>query len=89
MRHISNLSSISLFRSLKHSAMVTGLPPMMHLLVGARNTKGGSITVLLTSCLTGLESVYNFHFYLRNRLIQAGQTGGQLYSDNSPFSVPW
>jgi hypothetical protein len=24
--------------------------------LSARNTKGGSITVLLTSCLTGLES---------------------------------
>jgi hypothetical protein len=30
-----------------------------------------------------------FHFYLQNRLIQARQTGGQLYSDTSPFSVPW
>jgi hypothetical protein len=26
----------------------------------------------------------NFCFYL-----QTGQTGGQLYSDTSPFSVPW
>ncbi len=31
----------------------------------------------------------NFCFYLQNRLIQAGQTGGQLYSDTYPFSVPW
>ncbi len=31
----------------------------------------------------------NFHFYLQNRLIQTGQTGGQLYSDTYPFSVPW
>jgi hypothetical protein len=30
-----------------------------------------------------------FCFYLQNRLIQTGQTGGQLYSDTSPFSVPW
>jgi hypothetical protein len=28
----------------------------------------------------------NFCFYLHNRLIQ---TGGQLYSDTFPFSVPW
>jgi len=28
----------------------------------------------------------NFRFYLQHRLIQ---TGGQLYSDTSPFSVPW
>ncbi len=31
----------------------------------------------------------NFCFYLQNRLIQTGQTGGQLYIDTSPFSVPW
>jgi len=31
----------------------------------------------------------NFCFYLQNRLIQTGQTGGQLYSDTSPFRVPW
>jgi hypothetical protein len=31
----------------------------------------------------------NFRFYLQNRLIQTGQTGGQWYSDTSPFSVPW
>jgi hypothetical protein len=30
----------------------------------------------------------NFCFYLQNRLIQASQTGGQWYSDNSPFSIP-
>ncbi len=54
------------------------------------NTKRESITVPLTSCLTGLESALLhltiFCFYLQNRLIQ---TGGQLYSDTSPFSVPW
>ncbi len=30
----------------------------------------------------------NFYFYLRNRLIQTSQTGGQWYSDTSPFSIP-
>jgi hypothetical protein len=30
----------------------------------------------------------NFRFYLQNRLIQTGQTGGQWYSDTSPFSIP-
>ncbi len=30
----------------------------------------------------------NFCFYLQNRLIQANQTGGKLYSDTSPFSIP-
>jgi hypothetical protein len=28
-------------------------------------------------------------FNSQNRLIHTGQTGGQLYSDTSPFSVPW
>jgi hypothetical protein len=31
----------------------------------------------------------NFCFYLQNRLIQTSQTGGQCYSDTSPFSIPW
>ncbi len=57
------------------------------------NTKGGSITVPLTSCLTGLELAVSqltiFAFYLQNRLIQTSQTGGQWYSDTSPFSIPW
>ncbi len=30
----------------------------------------------------------NFGFYLQNRLIQTSQTGGQRYSDTSPFSIP-
>jgi hypothetical protein len=30
-----------------------------------------------------------FCFYFKYRLIQTDQTGGQLYSDTSPFSVPW
>ncbi len=31
----------------------------------------------------------NFCAYLQNRLIQTRKTGGQLYSDTSPFSIPW
>ncbi len=31
----------------------------------------------------------NFCFYLQNRQIQTSQTGGQWYSDTSPFSIPW
>ncbi len=31
----------------------------------------------------------NFCFCLQNRLIQTSQTGGQWYSDTSPFSFPW
>jgi hypothetical protein len=30
----------------------------------------------------------NFCFYLQNRLIQTSRTGGQQYSDTSPFSIP-
>ncbi len=26
---------------------------------------------------------------MQNRLIQTSQTGGQWYSDTSPFSIPW
>jgi hypothetical protein len=33
-------------------------------------------------------TIANFWFYLQNRLIQMSQTGGQLYSDTSPFSIP-
>ncbi len=36
------------------------------------------------SCMT----TDNFCFYLQNRLIQTSQTGGQWYSDNSPYSIP-
>jgi hypothetical protein len=54
----------------------------------AGDTKGGSITVPLTSCLTGMTTD-NFGSYLQNRLIQTSQTGGQRYSDTFPFSIPW
>jgi hypothetical protein len=37
------------------------------------------------SCMT----TDNFCFYLQYRLIQTSQTGGQWYSDTSPFSFPW
>jgi hypothetical protein len=30
----------------------------------------------------------NFCFYLKNRLIQTSQSGGQQYGDTSPFSIP-
>jgi hypothetical protein len=30
----------------------------------------------------------NLCFYLQNTLIQTSQTGGQLYSDTSPFCIP-
>ncbi len=33
-------------------------------------------------------TIDNLPFYLQYRQIQTGQTGGQLYKDTSPFSVP-
>ncbi len=54
------------------------------------NTKRGSITVPLTSCLTGIEScqLTFFCFYLQNRRIQTSQTGGQWYRDISHLVFP-
>ncbi len=56
------------------------------------NTKWGSITVPLTSLIDwfgiGCMTTDNFCFYLQNKLIQTSQTGGQWYSDTSPFSIP-
>ncbi len=55
------------------------------------NTKGGSITVPLTSCLTSSESgvwQLTIFVFICNRLIQTSQTGGQQYSDTSPLSIP-
>ncbi len=57
------------------------------------NTKRGSITVLFVDLLVewfGISCMTtdNFCFYLQNRLIQTSQTGGQRYSDTSPFSIP-
>ena len=34
-------------------------------------------------------TIDNFCFYLKNRIIQNSQTGGQWYSDTFPFSIPW
>ncbi len=39
--------------------------------------------------LISFMSTDNFCYYLKNRLIQTSQTGGQRYSDTSPFSIPW
>ncbi len=47
----------------------------------AGNTEGGTITVLLTSCFTGLDwSVLQ----MKTKIA----TGGQRYNETSPFSVP-
>jgi hypothetical protein len=38
---------------------------------------------------TQLYENWKVWFYLQNRLIHTSQTGGQQYSDTSPFSIPW
>ncbi len=61
--------------------------------VWAGNTKEGSITLPLTSCLTVLESAVwlltIFVFICKTVKSKPGQTGGQQYNDTSPFSIPW
>ncbi len=54
------------------------------------NTKGGSITVPLTSCLTGLDCFVNKNknCQLSYSWFQSSQTGGQWYTDTSHFSIP-
>jgi hypothetical protein len=55
------------------------------------NTKGGSITVPLTSCLTGMDKsvlqiktkIVNYH----TGDFKPVKTGSQQYSDASPFSM--
>ncbi len=64
-----------------------------HQLDRSENTKGGSITVPLTSCSTGLDqSVLQIKakkLQLSYRWFQTSQTGGQWFSDTSHFSIPW
>ncbi len=57
------------------------------------NTKGVSVTVPLTSCLTGLDKSV---LQIKTKIINwhtadskpVKQEGGQLYNDTSPFSIP-
>jgi hypothetical protein len=56
---------------------------------GILKGEGSAIDLLFDwfgiSCMT----TDNFCFYLHNGLIQTSHTGGQRYSDTSPFSIPW
>ncbi len=71
-------------------------PPPPHIMVGLSpwpgNTKRGKyhFTIDLLFDWFGISSMTTdkFQFYLQNRLIQTSQTGGQRYSDTSPFSIP-
>ena len=53
----------------------------------------GSITVLLASCLTGLDLIKLVNLCLiqhkQSSWILTSQTGGQLYSDASPYEVSY
>ncbi len=79
----------------KNMALLAGTPQNLSNLDSlkisiGRNTKGGSITVLLTSCLTGLDKSA---LQIKTKIVSCHtaaccQTGGQPYSDTSPFSVP-
>jgi hypothetical protein len=57
------------------------------------NTKGGkyhcTIDLLFDRFGISCMATDNFCFYFQNRLIQTSQTGGQQYSDTSPFGIPW
>ncbi len=65
---------------------------ILRVLLTAWNTEGGKYhcTVVLLFDWFGIRCMTtdNF-FYLQNRLTQTSQTGGQQYSDTSPFSIPW
>jgi hypothetical protein len=55
------------------------------------NTKGGSITVLFVDLLFdwfGLVCFANKNKKMSVLIQQTSQTGGQWYSDTSPFSIP-
>jgi len=54
------------------------------------NIKGEHCTVDLLFDGFGISSMTTdiFCFYLQNRLIQTSYTGGEWFSDTSPFSIP-
>jgi hypothetical protein len=54
-----------------------------------RGTYHCTVDVLFDWFGISCMSTANFCFYMQNRPIQTGQTGGQQYSDTSPFSTPW
>jgi len=81
--------SVVILSVVTHSVMLS----IVILSVVSGNTKGGSITVPLTSCLTGFGLVCftnkNKNCQLPYSQFQTKQTGGQQYSDTSPSSIPW
>jgi hypothetical protein len=63
---------------------------LVHTIPWPGNTKGGKYhcTINLLLDWFRIMTTDNFCFYLQNRLIQTSQTGGQWYSDTSPFRIP-
>ncbi len=51
------------------------------------NAKGGPAWLVWNQLYDNWQFFVLFCF--QNRLTQISQTGGQWYSDNSPFSIPW
>ncbi len=64
---------------------------LQQLLALPGNTKGGSIPLLLTSCLTGLDwSVLQIKTKMSFVIkLILNPTGGQWYSNTSHISIPW
>jgi len=64
----------------------------MYVYTEAGNTKGGSITVQSTSCLTSLDysvlQIKTKKSQLSYNSIQTNQTGGQHYNNASPLVFP-
>jgi len=62
------------------------------LIVKAGNTKGGSITVLLTSCLTGLDKSV---LQIKTNIVSSHTADSKPVKQEvngtviSPFSIPW
>ncbi len=67
-------------------------PDLRELTFESGNTKGGkyhsAVDLLFDWFVISCMTTGKFSFYLQNRLIQTSQTGGQWYSDTSPFSIP-
>ena len=74
---------VSINQRLEHHIELNMKPENAYLLC-----KGRSITVWLTSCLTGLDMAEQVNLLLikheQSSWIQTSQTGGQPYSDTSP-----
>ncbi len=81
-KHLKNCKKMKWFSSIAKFHLVTVNVAVQGILKGVVDLRFDWFGI---SCMT----TDNFCFYLQNRLIQTSQTGGQRYSDTSPFSIPW